>query len=198
MKKRETNIGSKQKLNLSNYKLPFWKTSWQLSLVKAPFDLYRIIKIYYLWIGLLPALVQPESFLAQIFPLRIQATFSHVHRNIMHRVGQRVVQLLQMYVPVIVHNLGLMEQTVHVAFQLFILVNLAVAELNDGLCQRARKIEMTTDQSTVMLKYFEHFLTVRNSGLFSTNVMQWFQSFQQLWGWVLEKCMKKDSILVSP
>lgn len=95
----------------------------------------------------------------------------------MHRVGQRVVQLLQMDVSVIVHNLGFMEQTVHVAFQLFILVNLAVAELNDGLCQRKAKIEMTTDQSTVMLKNFEHFLTVRNSGLFSTNVMKWFQSF---------------------
>lgn len=40
-----------------------------------------------------------------------------------------------MHIPVVVHHLELMEQAIHVAFELLILVYLPIAELLDCLCE---------------------------------------------------------------
>ena len=89
----------------------------------------------YLRIGLLPALVQPERLVTECFTLGIEAPLAHVHRDVVHRARERIVQLLQMHVPIVVHHLGLVEETVHVAFELFVLVDLLVAELLDRFCK---------------------------------------------------------------
>lgn len=42
---------------------------------------------------------------------------------------------IQMHIPVVVHHLELMEQAIHVALELLILVYLTIAELLDCLCE---------------------------------------------------------------
>lgn len=82
----------------------------------------------------LPALVQPECFLAAVLALRIQTALEPVERDQMHRFGQKVLYLDVMELALIVHHARLMEETVHVALQLVILVDLLIAEPLDGIC----------------------------------------------------------------
>lgn len=88
-------------------------------------------------VGHLPALVIPKGRLARSVALRLQALFAHVGGNRLC-LGVKLLntgcQFLQMQMPLIVHHFRLLENAAHVALQLFVIVNLAVAELQDGLC----------------------------------------------------------------
>lgn len=86
-------------------------------------------------IGRLPTFVQPEGTFALCVTLRIQAFLAHVHSNVLHGFGQHIVQLLQMHVALLIHDIGLVENAVHVAFESSILMDFTVAELSNSLCK---------------------------------------------------------------
>jgi len=66
----------------------------------------------------------------------MDAALRHVHQLVPHREWNRGEELLQVHVPLLVHHLDLVEEAVHVALQLLVLVNLAIAELLDGSCKK--------------------------------------------------------------
>lgn len=61
-------------------------------------------------------LVQPKGSLALGITLGVEALLAHVKSNVMHGSWQFVVQFLQMNLSIVIHNLSLMENTIHVAF----------------------------------------------------------------------------------
>lgn len=84
----------------------------------------------------LPALVQPEGLLALVIAFRVQALLTHLQCNILHGSGEHVMELFQVHLSVVVQYVGLVEDAVHVALEILVLVDLTVAELLDGLCDR--------------------------------------------------------------
>lgn len=83
--------------------------------------------------------MQPERTLAFGIALGVETPFTHVYRNVVHRVGQTVEQLLEMHLPVLVQHVCLVEHTVHIALELLIFVHLAVAELLNCLCKYSQQ-----------------------------------------------------------
>lgn len=88
-------------------------------------------------IGRLPAFVIPESRFAMRVAFGAQTLLAHGVRDRLH-LGVKLLdaggQFFQMQMSLIVDHLCLMEYAAHVALELFVLVDFAVAELFDRIC----------------------------------------------------------------
>ena len=91
------------------------------------------MSLSYLGVSNLPALVQPECPLAISLTLWLHALLAHLQGHVLHRVGHHLVQFLQMHHPVIRQHPSFPEDTVHVALELLVLVDVPIAELPDRL-----------------------------------------------------------------
>jgi hypothetical protein len=145
-------------------------------------------------ISRLPARVKPERFLAKVIAFRIQTPLAHVDDNVLHRLGQRILQQLEMHVTGIVdllviakadlttrrarqsatYNFHLVEHAVHVALQLFVLVDLSIAELDDrllgdsrllhaGIVDRLQRLQDLRWRPFIIATRLNVFLTVKQS-----------------------------------
>lgn len=104
-------------------------TSETYSLLRPLFDSY-------FWIMALPALMEIECLLACIRALRMNTFVQHILGNISDFLVPFVdvrMNFLQMHIAILIDDIGLLEDTVHVALELFIFVNIAVAELCNGI-----------------------------------------------------------------
>lgn len=87
-------------------------------------------------IGHFPAFVIPESALTLIIPFRLQASSSHVERNLLDFLVQAFnvrLQFLQMHFAVRVDQPRFLENAIHVALEFLVFVNFAVTEFPDRL-----------------------------------------------------------------